>query len=113
MKDVLKIRTPGLQSPMRDEIDWLLGQTTIERVGETLRAAGNVVPSDVACGFLRAYRGEPRAGRPSSASGRGSDPCCANAAGRDGSGRSATTLGRRGTAAGGSAAARRRSGCNP
>ncbi len=62
VKDVLKIRTPGLPSSIRVEIDWLLARTTIEGVGEALRTAGDVIPAEVACGLLRAYRNDPRAG---------------------------------------------------
>ena len=62
VKDVLKIRTPGLPSSIRTELDWLLARTTVEEVGEALRAAGNVVPQEIACGFLQAYRKDFRAG---------------------------------------------------
>jgi thymidylate kinase len=62
VKDVLKVRTPGLQGPIRTELDWLLQRTTIERVGEALREARGVIPAPVACGFLEAYRRDPRSG---------------------------------------------------
>ena len=62
VKDVLKIRTPGLQGPIRTELDWLLERTTVGRVGEALREARGVVPAPVACGFLQAYRRDARSG---------------------------------------------------
>jgi hypothetical protein len=62
VKDILKIRTPGLPSSTRTEIDWLLAQTTSDRVAAALRATGNIVPAGVAREFLEAYQKDPREG---------------------------------------------------
>jgi hypothetical protein len=61
VKDVLTIRTPGLDR-MRPELDWLLARTTVERVGSILRSTGDVVPRDLIVRFLETYRRDMRAG---------------------------------------------------
>lgn len=60
VKDVLGIRTPGLQPEIQDEIHWLMAQTSIDQVGETFRTGA--VPSEVVRGFLEVYRQDPRSG---------------------------------------------------
>jgi energy-coupling factor transporter ATP-binding protein EcfA2 len=62
VKDVLRIRSPGIPAQIRAEMAWLLDQTTVERVRETLRAGGNVVPPHLACGLLETVTREPRSG---------------------------------------------------
>jgi thymidylate kinase len=61
VKDVLGIRTPGLDR-LRSEFEWLLARTTAERVGSSLHAAGDAVPSNVIVRFLETYQRDPRAG---------------------------------------------------
>jgi thymidylate kinase len=61
VKDVLGIRTPGLDR-LTAELEWLLARTTVGRVGSATRATGNVVPSDLVVRFLETYRRDPRAG---------------------------------------------------
>jgi len=62
VKDVLHIRSPGLRRPIRDEIRWLLSQTTPGKVEAALRATGEVVPPDVVRRFLETIARDPRAG---------------------------------------------------
>jgi thymidylate kinase len=62
VKDVFHIRSPGLRRPIRDEIRWLLTQTTPESVEAALRATGRVVPPDVVRAFLETIARDPRAG---------------------------------------------------
>jgi len=61
VKDVLKIRTPGMER-VRDELGWLLERTTTSKVGAALRATGEVVPSEVVVRFLDTYLRDPRDG---------------------------------------------------
>ncbi|MGE5227578.1 MAG: hypothetical protein ACM3OO_11960 [Planctomycetaceae bacterium] len=62
VKDVLKIRTPGLKSAVRAELDWLLDRATPEAVHTALEGTGEVLPADDVVAFLSAYRKDPRAG---------------------------------------------------
>jgi len=62
VKDVLGIRSPGITAEMQGEIRWLLEQTSIERVRETLRQTRGVVPGDVVCDLLETVVREPRSG---------------------------------------------------
>lgn len=62
VKDVLKIRTPGLSGPIRAELDWLLRRTTVEDVRSAMREAGGVVPPDLVGEFLETFERDPRAG---------------------------------------------------
>lgn len=62
VKDVLKIRSPGLREGVRAELDWLLQRTTIEEVRSALRTAGDVVRGDLVERFLETYRRDQRAG---------------------------------------------------
>lgn len=62
VKDVLTIRHPGLPAHITDEIAWLLGQTSIERIAERLRDVGDGVPADAVLAFLRTVTATPRAG---------------------------------------------------
>jgi hypothetical protein len=63
VKDVLKIRHPGLPAHITGEIGWLRGQTSLERVAAQLGELGDSVPRDTVLEFLRAVEREPRAGR--------------------------------------------------
>lgn len=62
VKDVLKIRTPGLKPAVRAELDWLLERTTPEAVHAALETTGDVVPPEVVGDLLATYRRDPRAG---------------------------------------------------
>lgn len=63
VKDVLKIRSPGLPAHITDEIGWLMTQTTLERVAGRLRELGNLVPTDAVLDLLRTVATAPRDGR--------------------------------------------------
>jgi adenylate kinase family enzyme len=63
IKDILSIRSPGLKSEMMDEITWLFGQTTLDKVARTLSTtAAGVVPGDLVLEFLKTVVATPRAG---------------------------------------------------
>jgi thymidylate kinase len=62
VKDVLKIRTPGLHDPLRAELDWLLAQTDDDAVRRTAEGISDVLPAGVVRGFLETYRRDPRDG---------------------------------------------------
>ena len=62
VKDVLKVRTPGLKAAVRAELDWLLDRATPEAVHTALEATGDVVPAGDVVAFLTTYRRDPRAG---------------------------------------------------
>lgn len=60
LKDLLGIRSPGLPEEIREEIGWLLDQTTIEDVGTTVQALRGVMPPDPICDFLDIATRAPR-----------------------------------------------------
>lgn len=63
VKDCLSIgRKPGLPPQIVAEIEWLLGQTSLERVAEALAAIIDVVPAEVVLEFLQVVGSSPRAG---------------------------------------------------
>ncbi len=64
VKDVLPkgIRSSGLPDHILKEIEWLLAQTSIERVAQTLKDVAGVVPADVVLEFLGTVLHTPRAG---------------------------------------------------
>lgn len=62
VKDVLKIRYPGLPAHITDEIAWLLAQTSLERVDAQLQELGDLVPAEVVRAFLRTVTSAPRDG---------------------------------------------------
>ena len=62
VKDLLRIRSPGLPEQVRAEMGWLLTQTTVEEVRAALQAIDSVVPADVVCEFLETAVGDPRSG---------------------------------------------------
>lgn len=63
VKDVLKIRHPGLPAHITDEIAWLLAQTSFERVEACLQELGEAVPGATVLAFLRTVTTAPRDGR--------------------------------------------------
>ncbi len=62
VKDVLKIRSPGIPEPILEEVRHLLAQTTAEQVESALAAVDGVVPSEVVQEALRLLTESPRAG---------------------------------------------------
>jgi thymidylate kinase len=63
MKDTLSIRTPGLPGAVRQEVIWLLDQTSIERVVQTLGGLTDIVPASLITDFLQTVTTTPRDGR--------------------------------------------------
>lgn len=63
VKDVLKIRHPGVPANITDEIHWLLAQTSLERVAACLDELGALVPGECVLAFLRTIAADPRDGR--------------------------------------------------
>lgn len=63
VKDVLKIRHPGLPAHITDEIHWLLAQTSLERVADQLHNLGEMLPALAILAFLRTVKTTPRDGR--------------------------------------------------
>ena len=63
MKDTLSIRTPGLPGAVRQEVIWLLDQTSIERVVQTLGGLPDIVPASLITDFLQTVTTTPRDGR--------------------------------------------------
>jgi thymidylate kinase len=63
IKDVLKIRTPGIKPEIATELDWLLARTKPADVIAALRPHRDVIPVDVVDGFLITYASDPRDGR--------------------------------------------------
>jgi thymidylate kinase len=63
VKDSLPIlRRPGLPVYIVQEIEWLLGQTSLERIAEVLKEVAEVVPADIVLEFLQTVATTPRAG---------------------------------------------------
>jgi thymidylate kinase len=62
VKDLLGIRSPGIPTGVRNEIEWLLSQTSAEDVRATLDACRRPVPTDVVSQFLETITRSPRAG---------------------------------------------------
>lgn len=62
VKDLLSIRQPGLPSYILQEIHWLLAQTSLEQVAETLAQTGDLLPRTAVLDFLRTVAANPRAG---------------------------------------------------
>ena len=62
VKDVLRIRSPGVPAETRAEITWLEARTTLDEVRRTLDACGDVLPSGPICAFLARLDAAPRSG---------------------------------------------------
>jgi thymidylate kinase len=62
VKDIFRIRSPGLPVHILEEIDWLLDQTSIEKVAQCLEPISGVVPSGTVLEFLSTVSARPRAG---------------------------------------------------
>ena len=62
VKDVLRVRSPGIPVETRAEIEWLRGGRDLEAVRSGLHAVSSVVPVDIVCSFLEVVACDPRAG---------------------------------------------------
>ena len=62
VKDVLRIRSPGVPTETRQEIEWLEARTTIARVRIAVEEHRDVLPPDPICTFLERLGTEPRSG---------------------------------------------------
>ncbi|MEX0985635.1 MAG: hypothetical protein WD096_11400 [Actinomycetota bacterium] len=62
VKDIAKIRSPGLKHEVRAELDWLLERTDAAEVRTALREAGDPIPAEIVGAFLEAYERDPRSG---------------------------------------------------
>lgn len=62
VKDVLSIKTPGIPAFMLAEVNHLVGQTSWDRVLETLEELSGALPSAGVRKFLDTVRSRPRAG---------------------------------------------------
>ena len=63
LKDILSVRSPGLPHHIREEIEWLCGQTSPERISLMLSKLPKVVPADLVLEFLSCVTRSPRDGR--------------------------------------------------
>lgn len=61
-KDILSARSPGLPRKIKREVVWLLEQTSLEYVEETLKSIEGVLPADVIMEFLRIIANSSRVG---------------------------------------------------
>jgi hypothetical protein len=62
IKDIMTVRTPGLPSDILNEIKWLSGLTSQERISQTLAEINDIVPADVVLEFLQTAASAPRDG---------------------------------------------------
>jgi hypothetical protein len=62
VKDVLRIRAPGIPADTLAEIEWLRGGDHVEAIRSGLDAVATVVPIDLVCSFLDVVASDPRSG---------------------------------------------------
>ena len=62
IKDILSIRSPGIPAHIMGEINWLLNQTCLKKVSETLNSVSDPIPPDPILDFLNTMIMTPRAG---------------------------------------------------
>jgi hypothetical protein len=62
VKDVLRIRSPGIPAETLAELKWLLGDRDLAAILPGLEPIGPVVPADVVTSFLEVITNDPRAG---------------------------------------------------
>jgi thymidylate kinase len=55
VKEILQIRSFGLPAGIREEIRWLLDQTSMQRISEALQEVPEVVPTDIVMDFLQSF----------------------------------------------------------
>jgi hypothetical protein len=63
VKDVLRIRAPGIPAETLAEIAWLRDSRDLEVIRSRLAVLGAVVPVDLVCSFLQVVESDPRSGR--------------------------------------------------
>lgn len=63
IKDIFSIRSPGIKKYFQDEINWLLEQTSIEKISKTLTSVAPTLPSNIILEFLDTLHKTPRNGR--------------------------------------------------
>ncbi len=62
IQDILSLRPAGLPEHILKEIEWLMGQTSVERLSQALTELAEVVPADVVLEFLHVVVDMPRPG---------------------------------------------------
>ena len=62
VKDVVRVRSPGIPDATRAEIAWLRGGRDLEAIRPGLDAISSVVPVDIVASFLEVVAGDPRSG---------------------------------------------------
>jgi thymidylate kinase len=62
VKDVLRIRSPGVPAATRAEVTWLEDRATIAKLRDALDMNGNVIPTVPVCDFLERLAAAPRSG---------------------------------------------------
>jgi len=63
VKDILAIRSPGIPAHIRQEIQWLLAQTTLDCVRHAVSLAPHVIPGAAVIAFLEIMQENQRAGQ--------------------------------------------------
>jgi hypothetical protein len=63
LKDILSIRSPGIQRAYLREIEWLLDQTSLESITQVVEGQADVLPVEIVVEFLKTVTSNPRAGR--------------------------------------------------
>ena len=63
IKDLFSIRSPGIPLHIRQELEYLINQTTMEAVDEILKKDFNLLPGNIILDFLSAINLDPRNGR--------------------------------------------------
>jgi hypothetical protein len=63
LKDILSIRSPGIQRAYLREIEWLLGQTSLESITQVVEGQADVLPAEIVLEFLKTVTSNPRAGK--------------------------------------------------
>ncbi len=62
LKDILSIRSSGIPADILNEIHWLLGQTSIDKVMHVLQEISDVIPAQTILKFILAVVSSPRDG---------------------------------------------------
>jgi hypothetical protein len=63
LKDILSIRSPGIQRAYLSEIEWLLDQTSLESITHVVEGQADVLPVEIVVEFLKTVTSNPRAGK--------------------------------------------------
>lgn len=62
LKDILTIRSPGIKKYFKQELEWLLAQTSMEQITQTLETLAGILPGEIILDFLRTIQTSPRDG---------------------------------------------------